>query len=207
MIRNFKEQDIISCIDIINNVWEFDSRFVPQELSDLLKNYYVKGSLSNSNFAIVDVYDSIVNGFLFGRCGRKSCFHTEYSGLFGGLRFIEQLFRIRSVKIFRKLHFLRIALAHEINRRQVPVGKTNEVCLFAVGTSSQGKGVGKQLMISFIDYCKNQNLSAITLETDLSSNYGFYEHFGFQLKGEFNSLLQMEYSGKSDKTLVYELRI
>ena len=206
MIRDLQHKDISFCIDIINSIWDFDSRFLPQELSNLLKNYYIKGSLGDSNFAVVVTEDFNVRGFLFGRCGRAPCFKTEYSGLLGGFRFLWQLLSVRTVALSRKLHFLRIAYSHERNRKQIPVNKTNEVCLFAIGTSTQGKGYGKQLMNAFIDHCKKENASAVSLETDLSSNFGFYEHFGFELRGEFFSPLQMEYSGSSGKTFVYELR-
>lgn len=207
MIRKYAQKDFEKCVEIVNDVWDFDSRFVPLQLSELFKKVYVGGSLSGSNYAIVVEEEGVVKGFLFGKCGAKNLFKGEYGGILGSLRFLIQLLFIKDVVLKKKLYYLNILAKHEKNRRKVEPTRENEVNLFAVTTRTQGKGYGKLLMNAFIEYCKEKNVKRVTLDTDKECNYGFYEHFGFKVKGEFYSPLQKEYSGKSGDSYVYELII
>lgn len=205
MIRKFEKSDLDKCVEIVNDVWDFDSRFIPAQLSELFKRAYIGGSFSASNFAIVIEEDRIVKGFLFGKCGSRNLFKGEYGGIKGGLRFLLQLLFLKGVSLKKKLYYINILREHEKNRRKVEPTRENEVNLFAVTPKTQGKGYGKLLMNAFIDYSKNLNVNRVTLDTDKECNYGFYEHFGFKVKGEFYSPLQKEYSGKSGDSYVYEL--
>jgi GNAT superfamily N-acetyltransferase len=205
MLRNYEANDFIKCVEIINDVWDFDNRFKPEELSELFKKVYAGGSLAASNYAVVVEEEGVVKGFLFGKCGEENIFGGEYAGFKGSLRFLKQLFLVRGVSLKKKLYYLRILGEHEKNRREVESKRENEVNLFAVTSNTQGKGFGKLLMNSFINECKSKKVTRVTLDTDKECNYGFYDHFGFKVKGEFYSPLQKEYSGKSGESYVYEL--
>ena len=207
MIRPFKSSDITRCAVIVNKVWNLSSRFRPESLSDLFLDYYTGGTLSASNFAVVAEEHNVVKGFLFGKCGNRNLIKTGYSGLSGKIKFLIQLLFLRGVSMKKKWYYLKIAGEHEINRRKVEPERINEVNLFAVDPEAHGKGYGKLLMNSFIDYCKKENVSRITLDTDGECNTGFYDHFGFKVKGTFDSPLQKEYSGKSGLSIVYELKL
>lgn len=207
MIRKYEQKDFEKCIEIVNDVWNFDGRFLPSNLSALFKKVYVGGSLSASNFAIVVEEEGIVKGFLFGKCGSKKIINGGYSGILGSLNFLIQLLLVKGVSLKKKFYYLNIMAEHETNRRRVEPTRDNEVNLFAVMQSAQGKGYGKVLMNEFIKECKNEHVNRVTLDTDKECNYGFYEHFGFRVKGEFYSPLQKEYSGFSGDSYVYELQI
>ena len=77
--------------------------------------------------------------------------------------------------------------------------------LFVVDPESQARGWGRKLINEFIDACKNENIERIVLETDSESNYGFYQHLGFRIKGSFHSPLLKEFSGNTGETYIYEL--
>lgn len=207
MIREHTNKDFIRCVEIINTVWDFDSKFSPSQLSDLFKNVYVGGSLSASNYAIVVEENDIVQGFLFGKCGNENLIRNKYSGFFGQLKILYQLLFLNGISLKRKFYYLKIIGEHEKNRRIIEPSRENEVNLFAVDPNTQGKGYGKILMNYFIEICRKHNINRITLDTDKECNYGFYDHFGFKIKGEFYSPLQKEYSGKSGDSYVYELKI
>ena len=59
-----------------------------------------------------------------------------------------------------------------------------ELALFAVDSSCRGKGIGKQLFQSALDYMKQEQLDKFYLFTDTSCNYGFYEHQGMVRRKE-----------------------
>ena len=206
-VRNYKDSDFSACVDIINHVWDFDTRFQPQQLSDVFKEIYVGGSLAGSNFSVVVERHNKIQGFLFGKCGKTKLHKTKYSGLIGNLKFMLQLFSVPGVPVKRKCYYVKIIGEHERNRRRVEATRANEVNLFAVDPSAQGNGYGKLLMNAFIEHCRSLQVKRITLETDKTCNYGFYQHYGFTIKGEFFSPLQQEYSGTSGESYVYELSL
>ena len=204
MIREYEDKDFDACKDIVNNVWEFDDRFEPQSLADFFKQVYTGASLGGSSFAVVAEDNNQVVGFLFGVNKGKKLLKTRYSGLRGQLKFIYDLFSLNNVPLRKKFFYLKILNKHELNRREVEPKRDNEVNLFAVRTDIQGRGYGKALMNQFIEYCKENSVNRITLDTDTECNIAFYEKMGFGIKGEFYSPLQKEYSGKSGQSFVYE---
>ncbi len=207
MIRDYKDRDFNACRDMVNQVWDFDTRFKPAELADLFKTVYTAGSLAESNFFIVIEEDQQVKGFLFGKCGDKNLYENEYSGVAGSLKSLLKLLSLKGLTLRKKIYYIKIMFRHQAARHKVEPSRENEVNLFLVDPGAQGKGYGKQLMTAFIDYCKTQDVGRVTLETDKECNYGFYDHFGFKVKGEFYSPLQKEYSGNTGDCYVYELNL
>lgn len=59
-----------------------------------------------------------------------------------------------------------------------------ELALFAVSSSCRGKGIGKMLFQSALNYMKQEKLKEFYLFTDTSCNYGFYEHQGMKRRLE-----------------------
>ncbi|MBN2440806.1 MAG: GNAT family N-acetyltransferase [Spirochaetales bacterium] len=85
-------------------------------------------------------------------------------------------------------------IAHETNRLKAEPNRKYEVTLFAVLPSMQGKGLGKELMNTFINKCIHDGVKRITLDTDEECNYQFYEHFGYHKIAEFYSPIEELYS-------------
>lgn len=206
MIREYVPQDFEACVKIINEVWDFDGKFKPARLSTLFKIFYTSSSLTASNFTFVVEENGVVKGFLFGESGRHNHALAELTEVFGYWIFALKLLLLWGVKLKKKIHYLTIFLEHEKNRNHIKPRK-DEVNLFAVSPSAQGKGYGRALMNRFVDFCEARHTHRITLETNEECNYGFYRHFGFNKIGEFNSPLLKEYSSKSGLTYVYELEI
>jgi len=207
MIRDFRESDFVDFQKLVNKVWEFDKHFHPPELSRLFQKIYTGGSFSASNFLrVVDVKGQ-VRGFLFGKIENKKIPKSEYSGFSGQLKIIFSLFSIPKVAFKTKLSYLNKINLHEVNRRKVESRKCSEVNLFVVDPDCQGEGWGKRVINEFIETCRKENINRIVLETDAESNFGFYQHLGFSIKGSFNSPLLQAFTGKSGKTYIYELNL
>ncbi len=207
MIRTYTDYDFPACVEIVNQVWDFDRKFPPQPLSALFKQMYIGVSLAASNFCVVMEEDGRVIGFLFGKCGDDHLVRNEYSGMWGVVYYLYRLLAVRGATLKKKLYYARIIGVHEKNRRAVEPTRVNEANLLAVDPRIQGKGYGKALMNAYIAYCKTLQVTRITLETDKECNYGFFQHFGFTIKGTFYSPLQQEYSGTSGESYVYELKL
>ena len=207
MIRELRQEDIYDCITIVDAVWRFKEIFQPIELAELFLDIYTMGSLAGSNYGIVAEENGRVIGFLFGKSSTGKLYQTKYSGIRGQIRLLIDLFRITNVTLKRKLGYIGKINTHEINRRKAEPKREYEVNLFAVFPDLQGKGVGKDLMNSYINRCKKDGVNRITLDTDEECNYKFYEHFGYKKIAEFYSPIQEMYSQKSGTSYVYELKI
>lgn len=207
MLRTYTDRDFAACVALVNTVWNFDARFKPPALSALFKEMYVGVSLAASNFYQVVEEDGRVVGFLFAKGGAGSLYHNAYSGLTGIARFFYRLLTLRGAPMRRKVYYAGIIVQHEWNRRAVEATRANEAHLMAVDPSAQGKGYGRLLMDAYIAHCRAAQIGRITLETDRESNYGFFEHYGFTVKGEFYSPLQHAYTGTSGQSFVYELKL
>lgn len=207
VIRDYTPDDFDTCVELVNKVWEFDKHYSPPALADLFKRIYTGGSLSESNCNIVVEENGRVVGFLFGKIQGLKSHKNESNGFYGPMRFLWKLFLMKGVTLKRKMNYLKKINSHERNRRIVEPRTCSEVNLFVVDPETQGKGYGKRLINGFISACKENNIKRIVLETDNESNYGFYTHLGFTVKGKFFSPLLKEYSRSSGETFVYQMNL
>ena len=76
-----------------------------------------------------------------------------------------------------------------------------ELALFAVNSSYRGKGIGKILFQSVLDYMNEQKINEFYLFTDTSRNYGFYEHQGMVKRCEKEHLFDIK--GQSAKMIFF----
>lgn len=205
MIRGYKESDFEECQKLVNKVWKFDKHFSPLELSRLFQKIYTGSSLSASNFLRVVDEEGKIMGFIFGKIENKRIPKSGYRGFLGQLKLIVSLFFLSGVRLTKKLSYIKIINSHEKNRREVESRECSEVNLFVVDSNSQGKGWGKKLINEFIETCRKENINRIVLETDSESNFGFYQHIGFKIKGSFYSPLLKEFTGNTGNTSIYEL--
>jgi len=205
MIRDFKESDFDHCQRLVNKVWQFDTHFQPPQLAKFLTRIYAGGSLAESNFRKVVEENDCILGFLFGKIEKLPFLKSEYGGFLGQIKILRELLFISGLSIRRKLAYLQKINTHEENRRAVEDCESSEVLLFVVDPDAQGKGWGKKLLHSFMDECRKYQLRRIVLETDSESNYEFYKHLGFSVKGDFHSPLLQEFSGMSGQTYIYEI--
>lgn len=207
MIRELKPEDWDNCISIVDEVWNVSQAFQPIELAERFLQIYTLGSLAGSNYAVVAEEDNRVVGFLFGISAKGELYRTKYSGARGQLKVLFELLMIKKLKFSQKTGYLKMLNTHEMNRRKAEPDRSYEVNLFAVSPTQQGKGVGKELMRSFITKCKADGVTRVTLDTDEECNYKFYDHFGYRKISEFYSPLQEMYSQKSGISYVYELKL
>lgn len=205
--RSYLSSDYEQCKKIINDVWNFYDRYHPSQLAELLIDIYINGSLSQSNFAIVIEESNLVQGFIIGRSSNSTNYKNHYSGFLGMLNFAFKMITLKSISLKEKLKYLFVLVQHEKNKYLAVKNRKNEVNLFAVSPMAQGKGYGKLLMEEFVNECKRNKVKRITLDTDKSSNYKFYNHFGFVKIAEFYSKQQEMFSGNDGVSFVYELNL
>ena len=82
-----------------------------------------------------------------------------------------------------------------------------EVAFFAVSSRARGKGIGKELFRSLLDYMKSQNLKNFYLFTDTSCNYGFYEHQGMLRRGQKDTIFHINGEQATMSFFLYDSQI
>jgi len=200
LLRDYKDSDYESCEALVNDAWKFDSNFKPQELSDVAKCMYTKGSVMGSNFRKVAEMNGKVVGFIFGLNEMSS---KPKKGILFGLSILRRLLWIKKMSFKDKKQLFKAINTHEINRSKVVDRGTSEIVLFVVDPDYQSVGNGKRLLYEFTTQCKKSGVKSIIVETNKLGASSFYERVGFKHIGDFDSPLH-EYATKGSQACMYE---
>jgi len=204
-LRDYRVTDLKRCIELVNQAWDFDGNLEHPDVAAMAKDFYVNGSLAESRHYRVVEEDGVVLGLLFGAAGRGERFSNEYRGVIGQLRVLMRMMRVRGWSFREKLRWLGVMRSHEVARAKVMRRTNSEITLLAVDEAARGKGLGRQLMDEYVGLCRSLGRERVTVETDVYSNFGFYEHYGFVKVGDFNSSMNELFTGGSGEAFVYVL--
>lgn len=197
----FRFSDLPKCYEIVAQSFGISEVISPRSLADHLAKLYVESSVIESSKAFGLEVDGEFVGFLFGRLPGEPLFPGKYSGFFGTLSMIGEMLFLKGVSLNSKWSWLKNGMEHD--RRSPDLGAKCEVTLFAISPAAQGLGGGRILLEAFIDHCISNGQSDLYLETDLSSNFRFYQHLGFQHIDSFESPIAAAFAGGSGETFVF----
>lgn len=88
----------------------------------------------------------------------------------------------------------------------MPVSEA-EVVLFAVTPEYQGIGIGRALMDRFVRHALKHRVKAISVATEETASFWFYEKYGFRRWAEYESPLESYLADKSIKGFTYQLLV
>ena len=200
LFRDYEDTDYDVCETLVSNAWKFDSNFRPQELADLAKCMYTKGSVIGSNFRrVVEVKGKVV-GFIFGK--NEEPVNRSKSILFG-LGILRRIMFVKGMVFKEKKKLFSAINTHQINRYKLVGEGKSEIVLFVVAPNYHGIGYGKKLLSAFVTFCKESDVKSIIVETNKAEASSFYEGAGFKLIGDFDSPLH-EYATKNGQACMYE---
>lgn len=205
-IRECQKQDFKTLENIIRETWNYDKFSSPKTASKLAR-VFLSSCLANHTFSRVAILDGTPVGIILGkniaahRCPLK--YRLKQIGAIISLQISKEGRNIS--KIFGSINGIDKQLLKECGK-EYPA----ELTLFAVNPSCRGKGIGKMLFQSVLDYFKQQKLDEFYLFTDTSCNYGFYEHqemirrhekkHTFQINGQTEKMnffiYEYQYNGK-----------
>lgn len=174
LLREYQKQDFKPLENIIRETWNYDKFCSPKTASKLAK-VFLSSCLTNYTFSRVAVLDERIVGIIL--VNNKAKHKCPLSYKLKQIKFIVSLYACKegrkASKIFGNVYGIDQQLLNE-NHKSYPA----ELALFAVDSSCRGKGIGKKLFQSALDYIQQQELNEFYLFTDTSCNYGFYEHQG-----------------------------
>lgn len=179
-LREYQKQDFKALETIIRETWHYDD-FSTSKTAVKLARVFLSSCLTNYTFSRVAVVDGNVAGIILANNITKH--KCPLSNRLLQIKSILSLYSSKEErnvsKIFGNVNGIDKQLLNE-NNKTYPA----ELALFAVSSSCRGKGIGKMLFQSALNYMKQEKLKEFYLFTDTSCNYGFYEHQGMQRRLE-----------------------
>ena len=82
-----------------------------------------------------------------------------------------------------------------------------EVVLFAVAPEYQGIGIGRALMDRFVRHALKHKVKAISVATEETASFWFYDKYGFERWAEYESALESYLADKPIKGFTYQLLV
>lgn len=172
--REYQKEDFETLENIIRETWHYDEFSSPKTAVKLAR-VFLSSCLTNHTFSRVALLNNKPIGIILVKNIATHKCPLKYK-----LKQIKSILSLylskegRNVsKIFGNVNGIDKQLLADVHK-QYPA----ELALFAIDTSCRGKGIGKKLFNSALEYLKEQRLNEFYLFTDTSCNYGFYEHQG-----------------------------
>ena len=163
-LREYQKQDFKALETIIRETWHYDD-FSTSKTAVKLARVFLSSCLTNYTFSRVAVVDGNVAGIILANNITK-----HKSPLSNRLLQIKSILSLYSSKegrnvskIFGNVNGIDKQLLNE-NNKTYPA----ELALFAVSSSCRGKGIGKMLFQSALNYMKQEKLKEFYLFTDTS---------------------------------------
>lgn len=173
-LREYQKRDFQPLKEIIRKTWHYDEFSSPQTASKLAE-VFLSSCLTNYTFSKVAVLDDTVVGIILVKdLKTHKCTPAKR------LKQIKSIIKLYLSKEGRQVSQI-FKNVNGIDKQLLVDSKKTypaELALFAVSPVCQGKGIGKKLFQSALDYMIDQRLDEFYLFTDTSCNYGFYEHQG-----------------------------
>lgn len=190
-LREYQKSDFESLQDIIRKTWHYDDLCGPKTSAKLAK-VFLSSCLTNYTYSKVAVLDGKVEGIILVKdIENHKC---PLSARWNQIKSVVSLLCSKEGRNVSKIFGSVDGIDKELLKEN---GKTYpaELALFAVSEECRGKGIGKMLFRSAVEYMKREKLDEFYLFTDTSCNYGFYEHQGmkrcsekkheFDIKGQY----------------------
>lgn len=179
-LREYQKQDFKVLETIIKETWYYDE-FASPKTSVKLAQVFLSSCLTNYTFSRVALLnDEVIGIILVKDIANHKC---PLSCRLKQIQSIVSLFLSKEGRNVSKI-FENVSGIDKQLLSQTHKSYPAELALFAVSSSCRGKGIGKKLFQSALEYLQKQQLDEFYLFTDTSCNYGFYEHQGMIQKNE-----------------------
>lgn len=174
ILREFQKQDTAVLANIIRKTWGYD-KFCSPKTAEKLGHLYLHSCLANQTFTQVAVIDGKPAGIIMGKNIKthRCPFRLRINQFTLTLSLLITKEGREVCRFFKGVNGIDAALLKESAKDY-----QGEVAFFALDSRCRGKGIGKKLFHTLLDYMQSESLHNFYLYTDTSCNYGFYEHQG-----------------------------
>ena len=191
--REYQKQDFQPLKEIIRETWHYDEFSSPKTASKLAE-VFLSSCLTNYTYSQVAILNDEIVGIILVKDikAHRCTLYNRYRQIKSILKLYLSSEGRKVSQIFKNVNGIDRQLLNDC-QKTYPA----ELALFAVSSSCQGKGIGKQLFQSALDYMKSRHLEEFYLFTDTSCNYRFYEHQGMTRRCEKEHIFNI--NGQSAK--------
>lgn len=195
ILREYQKADHKALEKVVREAWKYD-RFCSPKTAAKMAKVYLNSCLTNQTFARVAEIDGEPVGIIMGKdIQNHKC---PFSLRVKWIQSIVSLYRSpegREIsEIFKRVQGIDRELLSSCNKEY-----KGELAFFAISEKYRGKGLGRKLFQTVVDYMKSQGISEFYLFTDTSCNYPFYEHLGLTRRCEKKQGIDVK-SEKGDMT-------
>lgn len=203
--RPYLRTDLPACADLCNEAFPLVSgRFAGQDVGKVMSGQ-VDGSRVSSNYQELAIVDREVAGLLFGWVKRGPMLADIWRALnrllLIGVRCLLGRYGSR-----RRLIGLVRPGVQELRAltRNMPDSEA-QVLLFAVAPRYHGIGLGRALMDRFVNHARRYRVRSVSVPTDETASFWFYEKYGFTRWAEYESPMESYLAGRPIKGFIYRL--
>lgn len=172
-LREYQEKDFKTLEKIIRQTWHYDE-LTDSSTATKLARVFLSSCLTNYTFSRVAIDNGVPIGIILAN--HKSVHKCPLKLRLKQMKAVLSLYLSKEgrqvMKIFENVSGIDKLLLKQCGNYPA------ELALFAVDSTYRGKGIGKQLFQSVIEYMKKEEVKKFYLFTDTSCNYQFYEHQG-----------------------------
>ena len=161
---------------IISDTWNYERFCSPKTAARMAKAYFAS-CLMDKDFACVSEQDGKAVGIII--CKDERAHRTQIKYTF---RFIFATISLLLSKEGRKIVKMFKGFA-ELDKQLLAESQQSfegEVVFFAIQSNQRGTGVGRELFTRAQNYMQMEKIKNFYLYTDVTCNYGFYEHKGMK---------------------------
>lgn len=200
ILREYQKTDHAALQDVIRQTWKYD-RFCTPATAAKMAGAYLDSCLADQTFTRVAVVDGVPVGIIMAKdiAHHKCPFSLR-------VQCLRSIVRLCLSKEGRRVAGSFAGVQKLDEELLAACGKDyqGELAFFALRENCRGKGLGRRLFQSAVDYMRSKGIHEFYLFTDTSCNYPFYEHLGLQRRCEKRQTIDMN-GQKGDMTFfVYD---
>lgn len=203
ILREYLKTDQKALEDVVRSTWNYD-RFCSPKTAAKMAKAFLYSCLNDQTFTQVAVLNGEPVGIIMGK--NTEALHCPLSLR---IKWIASIISLCISKEGRKMlkMFSGIDGIDQELLSQCKEKYKGEVEFFAISETCRGKGIGKKLFLSVVQYMKSQNINQFYLFTDTTCNYPFYEHMGLKRQGEKKHAIDVKGQKEDTTFFIYDYQI
>ncbi len=203
ILREFQKSDRPELENVVRETWKYD-RFCSPKTAAKMAKVYLNSCLTNQTFTRVAEVDGIPVGIIMGKDIRNH--KCPFSLRLTWLRSVIGLLITKEGREISNIFHCVQGIDKELISRCKKTYQ-GELAFFAIRENCRGKGLGRKLFQTVVDYMHTQHIAAFYLFTDTSCNYPFYEHLGMKRCSEKKQVIHTHGGDGSMTFFIYDYQI
>lgn len=203
VLREYQKADHKALESVVREAWKYD-RFCSPKTAAKMAKVYLNSCLINQTFTRVAEINGIPVGIIMGKDIRN-----HRCPLYLRLAWLRSIIGLlitkegREIsKVFECVQGIDKELLSSCNKDY-----KGELAFFAISEKCRGKGLGRKLFQTVVDYMNSNDISEFYLFTDTSCNYPFYEHLGLIRRCEKKQVIDVKGQEGDMTFFIYDYQV